>query len=139
MTPEQFSDLASQGYNRIPIYRQVLADIDTPVSSYLKLAAGKYSYLFESVHGGEKWGRYSIIGLPCRTVLKIFGHQVQLEEDGEIIEQQQVADPLAYVEYFQRQFKVPELEDMPGWRRLSSASSLMFPPYDLPGQGTVSH
>lgn len=113
MTPEQFSELASQGYNRIPVFRQVLADIDTPVSSYLKLAAGNYSYLFESVHGGEKWGRYSIIGLPCRTVLKIFDHQVQLEEDGKVVEQQEVADPLAYVEYFQRQFKVPELEGMP--------------------------
>lgn len=113
MTPEQFFELASQGYNRIPVFRRVLADIDTPVSSYLKLAAGKYSYLFESVHGGEKWGRYSIIGLPCRSVLKIFGHQLQLEEDGEIVEQQEVADPLAYVEYFQRQFKVPELEGMP--------------------------
>ncbi len=113
MTPELFNELASQGYNRIPVIRQVLADIDTPVSSYLKLAAGPYSYLFESVHGGEKWGRYSIIGLPCRKVLKIFGYEVRLEEDGQLIEKQQVSDPLAYVEYFQRQFKVPELESMP--------------------------
>jgi len=53
MTPGQFQDLASQGYNRIPVTREVLADLDTPLSTYLKLADGPYSYLFESVHGGE--------------------------------------------------------------------------------------
>ena len=73
MNSEQFSQLAAQGYNRIPVMREVLADLDTPLSSYLKLAAGPYSYLFESVQGGEKWGRYSMIGLPARTVLKAFG------------------------------------------------------------------
>ncbi len=62
-----------QGYNRIPLLREVLADLDTPLSTYLKLAYGPYSYLFESVHGGEKWGRYSIIGLPCRTMLRVKG------------------------------------------------------------------
>ena len=57
---QDLSDYATQGYNRIPLMREVLADLDTPVSTYLKLAAGPYSYLFESVEGGEKWGRYSI-------------------------------------------------------------------------------
>jgi anthranilate synthase component 1 len=61
MTPEQFAELAQAGYNRIPVYREVLADLDTPLSTYLKLGSGPYSYLFESVQGGEKWGRYSII------------------------------------------------------------------------------
>jgi anthranilate synthase component 1 len=65
MTPEHFAELAQQGYNRIPVMREVLADLDTPLSSYLKLASGPYSYLFESVQGGEKWGRYSMIGLPA--------------------------------------------------------------------------
>ncbi|MDX2457503.1 MAG: anthranilate synthase component I, partial [Gammaproteobacteria bacterium] len=69
MTPEKFQDLAGQGYNRIPVTREVSADLDTPLSTFIKLDDGPYSYLFESVHGGEKWGRYSIIGLPCRTVL----------------------------------------------------------------------
>jgi anthranilate synthase component 1 len=69
MDAQRFSELASQHYNRIPVSREVLADLDTPLSSYLKLADGEYSYLFESVQGGEKWGRYSIIGLPCHTVL----------------------------------------------------------------------
>ena len=68
MTPNEFDALASAGYNRIPLVRELLADLDTPLSTYLKLGAGPYSYLFESVQGGEKWGRYSIIGLSSRRV-----------------------------------------------------------------------
>ena len=75
MTPEDFASLAGEGYNRIPLTREILADLDTPLSTYLKLADGPYSYLLESVHGGEKWGRYSIIGLPSRTVLRVRGQQ----------------------------------------------------------------
>jgi anthranilate synthase component 1 len=71
MTPEQFNTLTQQGYNRIPVAREVMADLDTPLSTYLKLAAGPYSYLLESVQGGEKWGRYSMIGLPCAEVIKV--------------------------------------------------------------------
>ena len=62
MTPEIFADLARQDFNRIPVTREVLADLETPLSVYLKLAQGPNSYLFESVQGGEKWGRYSLIG-----------------------------------------------------------------------------
>ena len=113
MTPEQFADLARQGYNRIPVTREVLADLDTPLSTYLKLAHGPYSYLLESVQGGEKWGRYSIIGLPCRTVLKVFGHEVRIETDGELVEQHQCDDPLAFVEQFQKRYNVPELPNLP--------------------------
>ncbi len=113
MNLEQFSALAAEGYNRIPIVREVLADLDTPLSTYLKLANGKYSYLLESVHGGEKWGRYSIIGLPCSLVLRVVGHQVTIEEDGEVIEQQYCPDPLSFVEEFQQRFNVPELEGLP--------------------------
>jgi anthranilate synthase component 1 len=113
MTPEHFSSLAAQGYNRIPVTREVLADLDTPLSTYLKLADGKYSYLLESVHGGEKWGRYSIIGLPCQQVLKISGRHAQLELDHKIIEEHDLDDPLAFVEDFQARFKVPELEGLP--------------------------
>jgi len=113
MTPEQFSALAEQGYNRIPVTREVLADLDTPLSTYLKLADGAYSYLLESVHGGEKWGRYSIIGLPCRHVLKVFGNTVAIETDGEITEQHESSDPLAFVEAFQSRFRVPELPGLP--------------------------
>ena len=113
MTPEQFSQLAAQGYNRIPVMREVLADLDTPLSSYLKLARGPYSYLFESVQGGEKWGRYSIIGLPARTVLRAHGDQVQIERDGEAIETLECQDPLAFVESFKARYKAPELDGLP--------------------------
>ncbi|NVK39857.1 MAG: anthranilate synthase component I [Oceanospirillaceae bacterium] len=113
MTPEQFSELAAQQYNRIPVMREVLADLDTPLSTYMKLADAPYSYLFESVEGGEKWGRYSIIGLPCRTILKVRGHSVEISTDGEVVEQHEVEDPLAFVEDFQSRFRVPDLPHLP--------------------------
>jgi anthranilate synthase component 1 len=106
MTEQEFEALAHQGYNRIPVTREVLADLDTPLSSYLKLARGPYSYLFESVHQGEKWGRYSIIGLPCRTVLKVRAQQVEIETDGVVVETQLTDDPLAYIEQFQQRYRV---------------------------------
>ena len=113
MTPEQFDNYAQQGYNRIPIARQVLADLDTPLSAYLKLADGPYTYLFESVHGGEKWGRYSIIGLPCRTVIKVRGQTVTIEQGGRDQESQTVENPLQWIEAFSAQFKTPEILGFP--------------------------
>lgn len=113
MTPEQFADLARQQYNRIPIMREILADLETPLSCYLKLARGPYSYLFESVEGGEKWGRYSLIGLPSATVLKVSGNHLTIETSGEIIEERDTTDPLAEVEAFAQSYKVPELPNMP--------------------------
>jgi anthranilate synthase component 1 len=114
MTPERFATLAAQGYNRIPLVREVLADLDTPLSAYLKLAGGPYSCLFESVHGGEKWGRYSILVLPSRTRLEVSGHRLRLWTDGRLIEEEETADPLAWIAAFQRRFKVaPTPEGMP--------------------------
>lgn len=106
MTPQRFAELASQGYNRIPVAREVLADLDTPLSTYLKLANAPYSYLFESVQGGEKWGRYSIIGLPCRTVVRVRGYDIDVEHDGNPVESITVADPLAWIEQFQQRYTV---------------------------------
>lgn len=113
MHAEQFEQLCLDGYNRIPVMREVLADLDTPLSVYLKLAHQPYSYLFESVEGGEKWGRYSIIGLPARTVLNVCGHTITLEEAGEVVEQVEVADPLAFIEDYQQRFKVPVMDGLP--------------------------
>ncbi len=113
MTPEQFAALAAQGHNRIPVACEVLADLDTPLSVYLKLAEGPYSYLFESVQGGEKWGRYSIIGLPCRTVLKVRGHRVTVETRGIPVEDLEVDDPLAFIEAFQGRYAVAEPSGLP--------------------------
>lgn len=113
MNQEQFNAYVAQGYNRIPLMREVLADLDTPLSTYLKLADGPYSYLFESVHGGEKWGRYSIIGLPCRKVVRIHGQHISVQQDGNETESLEVADPLAWIEALQAQYKVPEIEHLP--------------------------
>ncbi|WP_444940114.1 anthranilate synthase component I [Microbulbifer sp. ZKSA004] len=113
MTPTEYAQLASEGYNRIPLVRRVLADIETPLSTYLKLAGGRYSYLLESVQGGEKWGRYSIIGLPARTLLRVKGTDITVETDGEVVESYSVADPLEFVEQFQQRYQVPELADLP--------------------------
>ena len=113
MTPEEFASLTDQGYNRIPVVCEVLADLDTPLSVYLKLAEGPYSYLFESVHGGEKWGRYSIIGLPCRTLLRVSGHRIQVETDGRIVEDQEADDPLGWIEQFQARYRAADVAGLP--------------------------
>jgi anthranilate synthase component 1 len=113
MNQEQFDRYAREGFNHIPVMREVLADLDTPLSTYLKVAEGPYSYLFESVQGGEKWGRYSIIGLPCRTVLEVRGHDVVVTRDGEPRERVTVDDPLAWIEQFQARYRVPEVPGLP--------------------------
>jgi len=113
MTPEQFNNYAQQGYNRIPVCREVLADLDTPLSAYLKLADGIYSYLFESVHGGEQWGRYSIIGLPCHTVVKITGKTIRVEHSGELQELVECDNPLAWIEQFKASYQVPDIDKLP--------------------------
>ena len=114
MSPDQFAQLASSGFNRIPVIREVLADLDTPLSAYIKLADNApYSYLLESVQGGEKWGRYSIIGLPAREVLRVEGYEVTLERDGVIVERETVDDPLAWIEDFQARYHMAERDDLP--------------------------
>ena len=113
LTPEHYLTLTQQGYNRIPVARELLADLETPLSCYLKLANRPFSFLLESVQGGEKWGRYSFIGLPCRTVLRVVGECITIEQDGAVIETHQVADPLMFIRAFQQRFRVPVLDNMP--------------------------
>ncbi|MEE9357906.1 MAG: chorismate-binding protein, partial [Sedimenticolaceae bacterium] len=113
MIPEQFDQLAAEGHNRIPLMCEVLADLDTPLSVYLKLADGPNSYLFESVQGGEKWGRYSIIGLPCRTLMRVRDHNITVETDGKVIEEHHAEDPLTFIEEFQQRYRVAEQEGLP--------------------------
>jgi anthranilate synthase component 1 len=113
MDRAQFNDLARQGYNRIPLMREVLADLDTPLSAYLKLGRGPYSYLFESVQGGEKWGRYSIIGLPASTRLVVRGRRVALVHNRMTLEDIETGDPLEYIDGYLRRFRVPALPGLP--------------------------
>ena len=113
MTRDDFLRLAAQGYNRIPLAFETLADFDTPLSLYLKLADAPNSYLLESVQGGEKWGRYSIIGLPCRTLLRARGYEVTVHEGERELEAATVEDPLAFVEAFKARYRVPVVPNLP--------------------------
>ncbi len=113
MIAHQPAALAADGYNRVPVTMRFLADLDTPLSAYLKLARQPWSYLLESAQGGETWGRYSIIGLPCRTVLKVFGHRIEVTTDGQLVEAAEVEDPLAFVEAFQGRYRVAPAPGLP--------------------------
>lgn len=114
MTPEEFIQLGQQGFNHVPVMRQLFADLDTPLSCYVKVAHGPYSYLLESAaQGGEKWSRYSVVGLPCNYIAKVFGPQVVIEEGGEVTERFECEDPLAFVAELHSRFRYPELEQLP--------------------------
>ncbi|MEJ2803973.1 anthranilate synthase component I [Comamonadaceae bacterium PP-2] len=113
MTELEFKSLAQQGYNRIPLMVEAFADLETPLSLYLKLAhakdSGAYSFLLESVVGGERFGRYSFIGLPARTHLRAsgFGDQARTEvvTDGQVTETDH-GNPLDFIAAYQKRFKV---------------------------------
>jgi len=112
ITEQEFSALARQGYNRIPLVCETFADLDTPLSLYLKLANQPYSYLLESVQGGERFGRYSFIGLPADTRITVRGKQVTLtHQDSETTHQ--VENPLDFISEYQSRFKVAPLPDLP--------------------------
>ena len=109
----EFKSLAQQGYNRIPLMVEAFADLETPLSLYLKLAfskdGGKYSFLLESVVGGERFGRYSFIGLPARTLLRASGFGAdavtEVVTDGQVVETSRL-NPLDFIEAYQQRFKV---------------------------------
>ena len=109
----EFKSLAQQGYNRIPLMVEAFADLETPLSLYLKLAfskdGGKYSFLLESVVGGERFGRYSFIGLPARTLLRSSGFGAdavtEVVTDGQVLETSTL-NPLDFIAAYQQRFKV---------------------------------
>lgn len=112
--PAQFRALASTGsYDHIPMRYQVLADLETPLSTYLKLGHGPYSYLFESVQGGETWGRYSIIGLPARRAFRFYGNTLQVLNAGAMVEERCIANPFAEIEALWKRYQTPKIPDMP--------------------------
>ena len=113
MTPDRKNELRDAEYRRVPVTRRVLADLDTPLSVYAKLARGRHSFLLESVEGGEKWGRYSIIGLPATRTIVVRGNRVIVSEGERAIEETTVEDPLAFIEAYQARFAVPPAEDLP--------------------------
>jgi anthranilate synthase component 1 len=113
ITELEFKSLAQAGYNRIPLMAEAFADLETPLSLYLKLAhsrdGGKYSFLLESVVGGERFGRYSFIGLPARTLVRASGFGAdaltEVVRDGQVIETA-AGNPLDFVAAYQKRFKV---------------------------------
>ena len=113
MEKSQFNSLVDNGFNHIPLSREVLVDTDTPLALYLKLANNPYSYFLESVQGGEKWGRYSFVGLAAETVIKVNDYDISIEKNGKLDKQYKVEDPLAWIEDYQSKFKVPQLEELP--------------------------
>ncbi len=109
MTENEFQALSRAGYNRIPVQLETLADLDTPLSIFLKLANRRDSYLLESVIGGERFGRYSIVGLPARERLEVRGSHVTLTRDGAAVDEKELDDPLAYVDSYLASFRAAPL------------------------------
>ncbi len=112
LTEQEFKSLAQQGYNRIPLVAETFADLDTPLSLYLKLANKPFSYLLESVQGGERFGRYSFIGLPAETRLSVRGTQITLTSAAGKTTLE-VTNPLDFIEEYQARFKVAPLSGLP--------------------------
>jgi anthranilate synthase component 1 len=116
MTELEFKSLAAQGYNRIPLIAEAFADLETPLSLYLKLAqqqnGGKNTFLLESVVGGERFGRYSFIGLPASTLLRSYGRRIEVVRDGAVVETSE-GNPLDFIAEFQARFRVAILPGMP--------------------------
>ena len=116
MTELEFKSLATDGYNRIPLIAEAFADLETPLTLYLKLAqsqnAGKNTFLLESVVGGERFGRFSFIGLPATTLLRTFGNRTEIVKNGAVIETHE-GNPLDFIESYQKRFKVAVRPGMP--------------------------
>jgi anthranilate synthase component 1 len=115
MDAQRFDELARQGYNRIPVWRSIAADLDTPLSVYLKLVDGPNAFLLESVQGGENWGRYSIIGLPCRRAWRASGGCFEHLLHGTVVEQQQEVDPLDAIGELLDGIRSPSVPELPGF------------------------
>lgn len=113
LSEQEFNELARQGYNRIPLIAETYADLDTPLSLYLKLANRPYSYLLESVQGGERFGRYSFIGLPAKTRIVAHGRNVRVENDAAVLESVEDVNPLDFVKQFKSRFNPAPLSGLP--------------------------
>jgi anthranilate synthase component 1 len=113
MNESEFNRLAAQGYNRIPVTLETFADLDTPLSIYLKLANAPFTYLLESVQGGERFGRYSFIGLAATTRIAVTGSSVLLLSGNRVAERREHTNPMTYISEFMSRFRVPNLENLP--------------------------
>src|SRR5213083_700176 len=112
MTEAEFRAFAAQGFNRIPMVLDSFADLDTPLSLYLKLANQRFTFLLESVVGGERFGRYSFIGLPAKVRIRVHGRHVDVEDRGGIVERFD-GDPLAFLRVYMQRFRAAPLPGLP--------------------------
>src|SRR3990172_4872115 len=113
MTEAEFNRLAEAGYNRVPLVLETFADLDTPLSIYLKLANRPHTYLLESVVGGERFGRYSFIGLATGTRIEVRGHNCTEFRDGEVASETAASDPLEFVRSYLGRFRVARDDRLP--------------------------
>ena len=113
MTETEFKRLAAAGFNRVPLVLETFADLDTPLSIYLKLAAKPYSYLLESVQGGERFGRYSFIGLPAHARIVVRGRKAQVLQGETVAEEADFADPLEFVRAYLERYRAAPLLGLP--------------------------
>ena len=121
---EAFAELASRG-NLVPIVRDILADMDTPVSLFKKLDDGETSFLFESVEGGEKWGRYSFIGRGARAIFRARGRHVEWSEEGRTESFEVEGDPLEVLRERMAAYQPVTLEGVPLPRFLGGAVGMV--------------
>ena len=105
--------MSSTQYNRVAITRELSGDLDTPVGAYLKLGNRPYSFLLESMQGGEQWGRYSFIGLPCREVLRVHGQHVSVSRDGKVVEECNSKEPIEFVREYAKRLRVRPEPSLP--------------------------
>jgi anthranilate synthase component 1 len=113
MTEQEFKQYAERGFNRVPLVLETLADLDTPLSVYLKLGNRPYSYLLESVQGGERFGRYSFIGLPAELRFEVRGHLCSEYRGNTLLSQSEQPDPLEWVRESHARFKAPAIPGLP--------------------------
>jgi anthranilate synthase component 1 len=107
-----FAGLATKG-NLIPVYREIMADMDTPVTAFKKIDDGRYSFLLESIEGGEKWGRYTFLGASPSVVIRTRGDLVEILKSGEASVSMQSKDPLGAVRDYLSRFEPVEVDGLP--------------------------
>src|SRR5512136_2149107 len=107
-----FVSLAAQG-NLIPVYREIMADMDTPVSAFRKIDDGRYSFLLESIEGGEKWARYTFLGSTPAEVIRSRGNTVEIIGESGDIRREETPDPFGFIRDYMSRYVPVELPDLP--------------------------
>src|ERR1700744_5124563 len=117
LTPSEreFDALAAKGFNLVPVCREIAADLETPVSAFLKAARGDYSFLLESVRGGEKWGRYTFLGSEPSMVLRARGDRTDIIRPGRATESRIAPNAFEELRKAVERFKAPAIPGRPGF------------------------